>query len=495
MRPRPPLCTPPRRAATLARALAGALLAVLAAAPGCGSGSDGPDSSGPRAASRVLVIGCDGLEWSVLRPLLAEGRCPNLAALMQRGSFGRLATLSRTLSPVVWTTIATGRMPKDHGILDFLDGDKVYTSTQRRVRALWNIADRHGLSTDMFGWFITWPAEEVKGLVVSGSSSSALSDANWKPALVPSVERQVWPPERTDEVMALAAQAGTREHIAAIAREHVYGELPPGLLDHEQQLVQQQTLWSIAADATYFELAKHFIQAAPADLNLVYFGGTDVVSHRYWRQYQPEGFQWSNGAEADAALSKVIPNYYAWVDSMIGELVAAAGPQATVFVLSDHGFHAIAQDQPNAEHMTGHHLDAPPGVIVAAGPGIVAQGEYERFLESGALASLGSVVDVAPTILALLGLPGARDMEGRANKLLLAPGPAREAAALPPVDSHDTGFRPAAAVPVPREMDASFREKFDALGYFGLQLDPDDEIHVVPPAAPSAPPAPASPPR
>jgi hypothetical protein len=472
-----------RRAAVRLRPLAWALLALVAAGPGCGSGSDSPDPGGPRAASRVLVIGCDGLEWSVLRPLLQAGKCPSLATLMQRGSFGRLATLSRTLSPVVWTTVATGRMPKDHGILDFLDGDKVYTSSQRRVRALWNIADQHGLSTDMFGWFITWPAEEVKGLVVSGSSSSALSDANWKPALVPSVERQVWPPAREPEVMALAEQAGTREHITAIARERVYGALPDGLLDKEQLLVQQQTLWSIAADETYFEIARHYIQQAPADLNLVYFGGTDVVSHRYWRQYQPEGFQWSNGAEADAALAHVIPNYYEWVDSMIGELVAAAGPDATVIVLSDHGFHAISQDQPNAEHMTGHHLDAPPGVIVAAGPGIVVQGEYERFLESGALASLGSVLDVAPTILALLGIPGARDMEGRANKLLLAPGPARDAAALPPVESHDTGFRPPLAVPVPSEMDASFREKFKTLGYFGLGLDPDEEIHVVPPAS------------
>ena len=471
----------PRRVPAVARAalLLAGVLAALAGSPGCGE-----QPAAPRAASRVLVIGVDGLEWSVLRPLLAEGRCPNLADLMRRGSFGKLGTLSRTLSPVVWTTVATGKLPKDHGITDFLDGSsQVFTSSQRRVRALWNVADQHGLSTNMFGWFITWPAEEVRGLVVSGSSSSALSDANWKPALVPSVERQVWPPTREAEVMAAAEQAGEREHVLALARDRIYGELPAGLLDEEQQLVQQQTLWSIAADETYFQLARRFIRETPADLNLVYFGGTDVVSHRYWRQFRPDGFQWSGDPAADAALAQVIPRYYEWVDAMIGELLAAAGPEATVLVLSDHGFHEVSLDQPNEQHMTGHHLDAPPGVLVAAGPGIVVQGEYDRFLQSGALASAGLVVDVAPTVLALLGIPAARDMEGRAYKPLLAPGPAREAAGLPPVETHDTGFRPAAAVDVPDEMDASFREKFGGLGYLELQLDPEEEVHVVPPSS------------
>ena len=497
-----PSPTRPRRGLALGPLAALAALVALALLVGptsCGGAGDPP---APRAASRVLVVGMDGLEWSVLRPLLQAGKCPNLADLMRRGSFGRLSTLTLTLSPVVWTTVATGKLPKEHGIMKFLDdSDQVYTSSQRRVRALWNIADQHGLSTNMFGWFITWPAEQVKGLVVSGSSSSALSDANWKPALVPSIPGQVWPPEREAEVMALAEQVGSKEHILGLARDEVYGELAEGLLNDVQQEVRQQTLWSIAADATYFELARHFISQAPADLNLVYFGGTDVVSHRYWRQYQPAGYQWSEDTpEADAALARVIPAYYEWVDSMLGELVAAAGPDTTVIVLSDLGFQAVAQDQPDPLHMTGHHLDAPPGVLVAAGPGIVAQGEYERFVQTGALATLGSVLDVAPTVLALLGLPAARDMQGRAYRALLAEGPAREAARLPLVDSHDHGFRPAAQVVVSAQMDEDIRKKYGELGYMGLQVDPSEEVQVAPAttapvedAAPAAPSAPGSP--
>ena len=61
-----------------------ALLLGLAALGGCGD--SGPPTAKP--VSRVLLVGMDGLEWTVVRPLLKAGRMPNLLALMQRGSYG-----------------------------------------------------------------------------------------------------------------------------------------------------------------------------------------------------------------------------------------------------------------------------------------------------------------------------------------------------------------------------------------------------------------------
>jgi hypothetical protein len=456
------------------------LVALVALCLGaCGGAPSAPQT---RPVARVLVVGADGLEWSVLRPLLQDGHCPNLRRLMEAGSFGKLATLDVTLSPVVWTSIATGKLPKDHGILEFLDPEgREYTSSRRAVRALWNIADRYGLSTDMFGWFVTWPVEPVRGVAVSGSSSSALIDQNWKPALLDGVEGQVHPPDLTARVMAIAERAGTRERVLELAREEVYGELPEGLLDAEQERIRQQTLWSIQADATFYELARTLFEEHPADLNLVYLGGTDVVGHRYWRQHEPEAYAWQGDPAADAALAGVIPRYYEWFDEMLGGLLEAVGPDVTVLVLSDHGMHAIATDAPNEFGTTGHHLGGiSPGVIVAAGPGIAQQGDVDYFLRTGGLATHGSVVDVAPTVLALLGIPAGRDMAGRAYRPILAPGPALENAKLPPVETHDTGFRPPELVTMPAEMGENFKEKFGQLGY--LALDPTDgEARVVVP--------------
>lgn len=462
-----------------------ALLGALLVAPACGPARPEP----ARPVARVLIVGMDGLEWSVLRPLLAEGRCPNLRALMERGSFGRLATLNRTLSPVVWTSIATGRLPREHGIMDFLDPQGgVYTSSDRLVPALWNLADWHGLTTNMVGWFITWPAEEVAGLVVSGSSSAAMTDANWKPALAADVPGQVHPPEREAEVLALAARVSTQQAIARIAREKVFGPLPAGLLDAAEEKVKQQTLWSLAADETYFRIAEQALREHPADLNLVYLGGTDVVGHRYWRQYRPGPFKWGSTPEADAALARVLPDYYVWADEMLGALIAAAGEgPLTVLVVSDHGMHEISTEAPNEAGMTGHHLDAPPGVIVAAGPGIAKgaghAGGVQAFLDTGALPVLGTVLDVAPTVLALLGIPGAKDMAGRAFVALLEPGPALDAARAPLVPSWDAIYEPAPRQAVSNAMDESFREKFGQLGYLALELDPSEHIDVVLPAA------------
>ncbi|HEX5009821.1 MAG TPA: alkaline phosphatase family protein [Planctomycetota bacterium] len=443
-----------------------------------------------KPVSRVLLVGMDGLEWSVVLHLLAQGRMPNLLALMQRGSYGYLASMKPTLSPVVWTTIATGKLMEDHKVTNFLDPQRrVFTSGRRAVSAVWNIADHYGLSTNLFGWFVTWPAEHVRGMVVSGSSADSQLDANWKPALLPGVAGQVWPEALTDEVLALAAQAGAMDKVQQLAGEKIFPGVQQELMNPLQKKVLQQTLWSLLSDETYFEIACKYIKEHPADLNLVYFGGTDVVGHRYWREFRPKGYAYHDGEVLDEELAEVIPNYYDWMDEMLGALVAAAGPDTTVLVVSDHGMHAIAQEKEDTQFgMTGHHLDAPPGVIVAAGPGILKQGGVKAFLENGALPTHGSVVDVTPTLLALLGIPVGKDMRGRAVLTLLEPGPARDNAKLPPVPSHDEGFRAPVMDDVPAQMSNNFEQHFQALGY--LQLAPHEgvsEIVQPPPAAPSPP--------
>ena len=438
----------------------------------------------------VVFIGADGLEWNVLRPLLRAGKCPNLRALMDRGAFGHLSTLVPTLSPILWTSIATGKMPEQHGIHGFTDQDlKQYTSAQRKGRAVWNIASEHGLSSDVFGWWITWPAEEIRGMMVSGSSSSALVDANWKPSLLPGLDRQVYPPDRAGEVLSIADEAGAQASVQKLAAR-IFGVDPKDLGPIEKDLIQQ-TLWSIQADATFCEIAQRMMRAHPADLAMIYFGGTDVVAHRFWRYYEPQAFAWPGtpGAE-DAwkkmspgapplaeilakpagarALANAIPNYYEWLDEMVGALIAAAGPDATVIVASDHGFHASSTAAPNPKFITGHHQDGPPGVVIAAGRGIAQQGGAQEFIDASATKPQGNILDIAPTLLALLGIPSSRELPERADATLLD-GRARANGALPLVDSHDTGFRAPQKLDVPKEMDEAYLKKFRGLGYIGME--------------------------
>src|SRR5207249_5014379 len=69
--------------------------------------------------SRVVLVGIDGADWDVIDGLVARGRVPNLARLKREGAWARLRSSVPMLSPLLWTTVATGKTPDRHGINDF----------------------------------------------------------------------------------------------------------------------------------------------------------------------------------------------------------------------------------------------------------------------------------------------------------------------------------------------------------------------------------------
>lgn len=454
-------------------------LLLLFLAPACG---ESESQSVAEPLSPVFVLGIDGLEWSVLRPLIEEGRCPNLRALMERGSYGKLGTFIPTHSPVIWTTVATGKPKEEHGIEGFVDRQgRVYTSSRRRGAALWNIADAYGLTSNVFGWWVTWPVEDVRGVMVSATSASSMIDKNWKPALMPGLDDQVQPPELTERVMELAARVGAVDAVHELAAARIFGELPGELLTDVERDLISQSLWSIQSDETFFRLTVDLLPDHRADLGMLYLGGTDVVGHRFWRHYEPEAYAWTGASAAlDEALADVIPRYYEWVDSMLGELLPLLD-DTNVIICSDHGMHAISTQKDNDRHTTGDHQDGAPGVLIAAGPDVRIQGGVERWLSSGALATAGAVDQVAPTVLALLGIPPGRDMRGRVMSTLLTEEARSAVKALGRVDSHDTGFREPAMIEMPPENKDDYVKRLSELGYFDGGLTTTDATRPVNP--------------
>src|SRR5262249_7169848 len=95
-------------------------LAGSASAPSTTVASAPPTPPRPAKSRNLLVLGLDGADWGIARPLMDSGRMPNLARLVREGASAKLRTITPALSPVVWTSIATGKLPTKHGILDFL---------------------------------------------------------------------------------------------------------------------------------------------------------------------------------------------------------------------------------------------------------------------------------------------------------------------------------------------------------------------------------------
>ncbi len=70
---------------------------------------------------KVLLIGWDSADWEMIDPLLQSGQMPALAQLLKGGVRGNLATIQPVLSPMLWTSIATGKRADKHGICGFTE--------------------------------------------------------------------------------------------------------------------------------------------------------------------------------------------------------------------------------------------------------------------------------------------------------------------------------------------------------------------------------------
>lgn len=147
-------------------------------------------------ARRVVIVGLDGLEPSLVEKLMAEGALPNLEALKNEGGYQRLGTTLPALSPVAWSTFQTGVNPGAHNIFDFLTRDKrtclpLLSSTEtspgrtlfsfgpfklrrnprvhiaRKSQPFWKILGKHGIFSNVLRVPISYPPEKFYGNILS----------------------------------------------------------------------------------------------------------------------------------------------------------------------------------------------------------------------------------------------------------------------------------------------------------------------------------------
>ena len=148
---------------------------------------------------KVIVLGLDGLEPTICERMIERGELPNFKKLMEAGSYRRLGTSSPALSPVAWSTFATGADSSRHAIYDFLSRDRrsylpklssseVYPGGRfvklgpfrfqwgrrggvrmlRKSKSFWKILGEHGVFTSVLRVPITFPVEKVNGVMVAG---------------------------------------------------------------------------------------------------------------------------------------------------------------------------------------------------------------------------------------------------------------------------------------------------------------------------------------
>ena len=404
-----------------------------------------------------MLVGIDGADPEIIARLIAGGRLPTFARLKREGASGRLQSREPLLSPVVWTTIATGRKPQDHGVLDFVeigpDGHAVpITSTRRHVAALWNVATDRGLRTGFIGWYASFPAERVRGFQVS--DRLAFHQVKSERA----TEGAAFPDGLADE---LRRELGEPAADLALTRERFLDDRGAVLTpDGERRLAE---LARLHATSEFYRRGLPLLDAQyHPDLLGVYFELVDACGHLFMEDAPPHR---PEVAEADfRAFSRTVDRCYEYQDAVLADVLRLERRRTVALVLSDHGFKSgEARPRTSGRADIGlaplwHRLH---GVLFLHGDGVKAGEEI-----SGA-----SILDVAPTVLGLLSIPLSRELPG--HPVLQAFRAWRDG---PPAVS-------AYPSPIPRTVDgpsAGDRERVEqlqALGYLGGETSGTGPAH------------------
>lgn len=413
---------------------------------------------------KVLLVGWDAADWQVIHPLLDAGQLPALERLVDGGVMGNLATLQPMLSPMLWTSIATGKRPPKHGILGFVepraDGQGVQpsASTTRRGKALWNILAQNGLRCQTVGWFASHPAEPVPGGVCVTNHfahAEGASRAGW-----PLAPGCVHPPRLASVMAAL------RVHPAELSGESLQPFIPRAAEIDQTDPAEQRRLKTLARllaeCATMHAAAIWALEHEPWDFAGVYYDAIDHFSHAFMR-YHPPRMDDVDPREFER-YRDVVGGIYRFQDMLLARLLELAGPDVTTLVLSDHGFYSNhlrpVQIPKRPAGPTRWHR--PHGMLVIHGPGIRRD---ERIYGA-------TLLDIAPTVLHLFGLPVGDDMDGHVlTSAFEDPAPPGRIASWDDVPG-DAGMHPPEARQDPLAAREALRQLVD-LGY----IEAPDEDH------------------
>lgn len=349
---------------------------------------------------RFLLVGWDAADWKIIDPLLSAGEMPHLARVIAGGVRGNIATLYPALSPTLWTSIATGKRPFRHGIHGFTEptgdglGVRAITNLGRTTKAFWNILNQNGKRSIVVGWWPSHPAEPIDGAMVSnlfppdrdrGLEQPMAAETVWPPAWEERLaDLRIHPAELTGEILQMFVPQMDR----------IDQSKDRGLFDLASIVAETMSIHNAATD---------LLENEPWDMAAVDYVGIDHFSHRFMRHHAGK-IRERDGSDP-AWYSEVVRNAYRYHDVMLGRLLALAGRDAAVMVVSDHGFHSdrLLPDYIPAEAAGPAVEHRHFGIFCLRAPGVAA----------GRTVHGASILDIAPTVLHLFGLPAGADMDGK----------------------------------------------------------------------------------
>jgi len=358
----------------------------------------------------LCLVGLDSATLDALLPLAEQGRLPFFSRLLQEGSFARMNSQRPALAAPLWTTLATGKFPYQHGVAGprryadgLLAGDtslrllplgsrfdpwaltagsRRSNRLDRKVLALWQTLARLGVATGVLGWPLSSPpSKEIDWLLSERffAAGASLGDAH---------------PEELGEQARLFQIALSDLDPTVLSR---FGEHPPRVV-----------LESLAQDLWRRDLAQLILDREPSPgALLTLLPGLEAVSRQLYGGYQASRLDGLQDAAAEDA-AQMIDTYYAHLDEILAQLWERTPAPRLMVVLSPRGiqgaggWRGLWHQLLRRPAQRGYDHKAPDGVLMMMGEGITTGRQTGR----------AELVDVVPTILYALGFPVARDLDG-----------------------------------------------------------------------------------
>ncbi len=346
---------------------------------------------GPTTGLKVIVLGVDGLDWFLLSKYAESGQLPNIGRIMRSAVSGEMGADTPTLPQVGWTIVGRGTpLTESEAAVVEGQGDRRLFGI---VPALASLVQNAGGRALAVGWPTSWPLPREGGPAIAPyPPASSEHTRSLAPALFDGAPGEAVGEEY--EAIISEAVGNNMETVNADFESNIHAGC-----DNSQPESENLTAvkWGYLADRIALDTAGRLIAEEEPDLALVYMGGLDAAMHRFLGQAAPEYFE---GLELGSpSCSDVVPNYYTFVDSAVARLLRLTDERTIFILMSAYGTHPSTSAPPST---AGHELN-PPGVFMVRGPHLPQQSNMLNL----------TTVDVAPTLLAALGLPVPMEMSGR----------------------------------------------------------------------------------
>lgn len=374
-------------------------------------GLQAQEHSSSKPKPRVIMVGVNGMELDIIRPLLLKGEMPNLSRVIEKGAYGKLRTVSGPNCPRVYTTLFTSTTPEEHGVTGFIVGGITANTHMLKEEPIWSMLSKRDITVGMANVPATFPVMPVNGYMISGMLTRGKNCEDGV-LCAPKLSEvtggdAVYPAKMRDELLRNVGDFYIdceRMPSAADLKQH-----ETEVIDH--WLAKVQTIRDQQTKVFDYLLASH-----PTDFTFLAQSCEDRTGH--WL-YPITPFNVGYNASINGVRQSAFPDQYIAFDKVLGTVLKHADENTYVVIVSDHGIKPLREFEEKDPHAHADHEkttpviakhdfadgDDVPGSVFIMGPGI--KHDY-RIMGLAA-----SVYDIAPTLLHIYGIEQPKQMRGR----------------------------------------------------------------------------------